>query len=159
MTTTVAREVAALPRLSVGQLQEKYAEVFGEPTTGRNKPWLVRRIAWRLQAKAEGGLSERVRRRAAELADETMLRLSPPATKPTVETLDVPASSDPRVPPPGTILTRKYKGGFLQVQVLAQGFAFAGETYPSLSAVAKAITGSHCNGFAFFKLASRKENR
>ena len=157
MTTTVAREVAGLPRLSVGQLQEKYAEAFGEPTTGRNKPWLVKRIAWRLQAQAEGGLSERGRRRAAELADDTALRLSPPPPKATVETLDVPASSDPRIPPPGTILTRKYKGGLIQVQVLARGFAFAGETFPSLSAVAKAITGSHCNGFAFFKLAARKE--
>ena len=54
MTTNVAREVAALGRMTVKQLREKYAAVFGEPTAGNNKAWLVRRIAWRLQANAEG---------------------------------------------------------------------------------------------------------
>jgi hypothetical protein len=39
----------------------------------------------------------------------------------------------------------------MQVQVLTEGFAYAGSVYPSLSAVAKAITGSHCNGFWFFR--------
>jgi hypothetical protein len=62
---------------------------------------------------------------------------------------------DGRLPPPGTVLTRKYKGEALQVQVLADGFEYRGEVYPSLSAVAKAITGSHCNGFLFFKLAGK----
>ena len=55
-------------------------------------------------------------------------------------------------PLPGTILLRVYKGESLQVQVLAQGFEFEGIAYPSLSAVAKAITGQHCNGFHFFRL-------
>ena len=65
MTTDVGREVAALPRMTVTQLRQKYAEVFGEDTNGHNKAWLVKRIAWRLQARAEGGLSDRVRMRAA----------------------------------------------------------------------------------------------
>jgi hypothetical protein len=43
------------------QLQQRYLDLFGEPTTCRNKVWLIRRIAWRLQARADGGLSERVR--------------------------------------------------------------------------------------------------
>ena len=51
----------------------------------------------------------------------------------------------------GTILTRPYKGRFVQVQVLTEGFAYAGRIYPSLSAVAKTITGSHTNGFHFFR--------
>ncbi len=50
------------------------------------------------------------------------------------------------------MLTRKYKGGAVQVKVLAHGFEYAGATYASLSAVAKAVTGSHCNGFLFFGL-------
>jgi hypothetical protein len=50
------------------------------------------------------------------------------------------------------VLTRKYKGGTVQVKVLAQGFEYAGALYSSLSAVAKAVTGSHCNGFLFFGL-------
>jgi len=63
--------------------------------------------------------------------------------------------ADDRLPPPGTVLTRKYKGETLQVLVLADGFEYAGEVYASLSAVAKAITGSHCNGYLFFRLGQR----
>jgi hypothetical protein len=59
---------------------------------------------------------------------------------------------DPRLPPPGTVLTRIYKGQQLNVTVLAGGFAFQGKIFPSLSALAKAITGSHCNGYHFFRL-------
>ena len=56
------------------------------------------------------------------------------------------------MPPPGTLLTRVYKGQTVQVRILLHGFEFNGVVYPSLSAVAKAITGSHCNGFLFFRL-------
>jgi hypothetical protein len=59
--------------------------------------------------------------------------------------------ADDRLPPPGTVLTRPFKGAVLQVKVLAEGFEYQGQVYPSLSAVAKAITGSHCNGFLFFR--------
>ncbi len=62
------------------------------------------------------------------------------------------ADQDDRLPPPGTILTRSYKGTTIRVQVLEKGFAYEGELYKSLSAVAKAVTGSHCNGFLFFRL-------
>ena len=54
---------------------------------------------------------------------------------------------------PGTVLTRDYRGQSLQVEVLAEGFAYAGQSYKSLSAVAKAVTGAHCNGFHFFRSA------
>jgi hypothetical protein len=67
--------------------------------------------------------------------------------------MSLPAAVDSRLPPPGTILSRPYKGQQLHVQVLTDGFAYAGRVYPSLSAVAKAITGSHTNGFHFFRNA------
>ena len=50
----VDKEVAAMERMTVDQLRGKYAEVFGEPTNGRHKEWLIKRIAWRMQANAEG---------------------------------------------------------------------------------------------------------
>ena len=52
----------------------------------------------------------------------------------------------------GTLLIRTYKGRSLAVEVLADGFAYEGERFPSLSAVAKHITGSHVNGYRFFGL-------
>ena len=160
MILNVGKQLAALQRLSVKELHERYAEAFGEATNTNNRAWLIKRIAWRIQALAEGGLSERARRRAAELANDADLRLSPPKIK------AVPAAmpeqtltgvladkSDDRLPPPGTIITREYKGQTIQVRVLAKGFEYAGEVHKSLSAVAKVVTGSHVNGYAFFRLA------
>jgi hypothetical protein len=151
----MVNEVAALQRLSVAQLRQRFTELFGEATQASNRTWLVKRIAWRMQALAEGDLSERARRRAAELARDADLRLNPPQPKATTtappEAIRVPAPVDQRLPPPGTILARPYKGQLVQVQVLTDGFAYAGRVYPSLSAVAKTVTGSHCNGFLFFR--------
>jgi hypothetical protein len=161
MSINVGKEVAALQRMTVKELLARYGEVFGEPTLAQNRAWLVKRIAWRLQALAEGDLSERARQRAAELARDADLRMSPPreaavaATAPATErtaTKAVRFQQDDRLPPPGTIITRKYKGQVLQVQVLAEGFEYEGEVYGSLSAVAKAVTGSHCNGYLFFRI-------
>jgi hypothetical protein len=152
----IVNEVAALQRLSIAQLRQRFSEVFGEATNASNRTWLIKRIAWRLQALAEGDLSQRARQRAAELARDADLRLNPPqfktnTTTPPTEPVTVPTPVDQRLPPPGTILVRPYKGQLVQVQVLTDGFAYAGRVYPSLSAVAKTVTGSHCNGFLFFR--------
>lgn len=158
MSLNVGKEVAALQRMTVKKLRERYAEVFGDETRTGNKAWLVKRIAWRLQALAEGGLSERARQRAVELANETDIRMTPPKAKPEAMTKErtvtssVSFASDNRLPLPGTVLTREYKGDTLQVRVLEHGFEYEGEVYRSLSALAKAITGSHTNGFHFFRL-------
>ena len=161
MNLNIEREAAVLQRLGAKELRARYAEVFGEQTNANNKAWLVKRIVWRLQALAEGDLSERARRRADELACDADLRINPPrlsaATAPqeltATRTLTFPA--DERLPPPGTVLTRKYRGEVLQVRVLADGFEFEGHVHPSLSAAARAITGSHCNGYLFFRLGGK----
>ena len=162
MELNLVNELAALQRLSVGQLRQRFAELFGEATKASNRTWLVKRIVWRLQALAEGDLSERARRRAAELARDADLRLNPPQRKTTattapLEPVGIATPVDQRLPPPGTILTRPYKGQLVQVQVLTEGFAYGGRVYASLSAVAKAITGSHTNGFLFFRNTLNKK--
>jgi hypothetical protein len=158
MRVNLAKELAALQRMGTRELRSRYGEVFGEPTQSGNRPWLIKRIAWRLQANAEGGLSERARQRADELARDADLRLRPPVQASTSRselvpsgTATIPFKSDQRLPAPGTVLVRRYKGEDLQVRVLADGFEFGGEVYSSLSAVARAITGSHCNGYHFFR--------
>ncbi len=65
MALNVGKEVAALKRMTVTELRKKHVEVFGEPTRSGHKDYLVKRIAWRIQAQAEGGLPERARRRAS----------------------------------------------------------------------------------------------
>jgi hypothetical protein len=162
MQVNVAKEVAALPRMTVQELRAKHVEAFGEDTNTKNKAWLVKRIAWRLQALAEGGLSERGRQRAAELVNDADVRLRPPKDITAPAPAKHAATSlrikgDHRLPPPGTIITRAYKGTTLRVMVIANGFEFEGERYKSLSALAKVITGQHCNGFRFFQLGKEDE--
>ena len=158
MDHSVASEVAALQRLGLGQLLSRYQEVYNEVPNTKNRPWLIRRIAWRLQALMEGDLSQRARQRAAELAQDADLRLTPPPAKrvPQAKLLSKPRdsgqTSDQRLPPPGSVLVREYKKRHLNVTVLPLGFEYQGQVFPSLSAVAKHITGSHCNGFWFFGL-------
>ena len=162
MTLNIGKEIAALRRMTPKQLRARYAEVFGEPTRSSNKQQLVKRIGWRLQSEAEGGLSERARHRAEQLARDADVRLTAPKTPPspttgTTKTGKLTSTSNNGLPPPGTVLTRSYKGRTLEVAVLENGFEYEGEVYRSLSAVAKGITGSHCSGLAFFGLAKRKE--
>lgn len=81
MAMNVTKEVSAMQRMTVKELRRKFAEVFGDETRSGNKAWLIKRIAWRIQANAEGGLSERARQRAHELACDADIRLSPPKIK------------------------------------------------------------------------------
>ena len=141
----IAQEVAALRQMTVRELRERYAEIFGEATRSGNKAWLWKRIAWRMQANAEGDLTERALRRAMEIANDSDLRLRPPVLKspPSVNSSDLM---------PGSVLTRKYKGQTITVTILDNGFEFNGEIYRSLSAIANAVTGSHWSGHRFFGL-------
>lgn len=78
MALNIRREVSAMQRMTVKQLRERYKDVFGEACRSNHKQWLVKRIAWRLQANDEGDLSERALRRAAELANDADLRMKAP---------------------------------------------------------------------------------
>lgn len=165
MQINVTKEVSAMQRMTIGQLRAKYADVFGEPTRSRHKEYLIKRIAWRMQANAEGDLSERARRRAMELANDAELRLTPPrqpkaASDGDVRTKTVAtkvrASTDLL---PGTVLKREYKGRTVRATVLADGFECDGERYKSLTGVAKAVTGKHWNGYHFFNLRSNRGDR
>jgi len=163
---TMRKQIDELSAMTVGQLREKYQEVFGEESRSNHKQFLFRRIAWRIQAIAEGGLSERVRRRALEIANDANLRIRAPKPKfgPDVA-LDpklsvsrkVTTALDPRLPPPGTYLEREYKRRQIIVKILVNGFEFDGEIYRSLSAIASEVTGTKWNGFLFFSLTSREE--
>jgi hypothetical protein len=158
MAINVAEELAGLKGMTVNELRARFAEVFGEQTRTRHKQWLVKRIIWRLQVLAEGDLSVRARRRAAELANDADLRVVPPRTgvlaadaARLIKAKPARIDGDPRLPMPEALITRQYKGQTLQVKVLANGFEYEGRRYRSLSAVAQAITGTHWNGHHFFR--------
>jgi hypothetical protein len=161
----IDQTLAALGQMTATQLREQYQQVFGEPARTGNKMFLFKRVAWRIQSLAEGGLSERAKRRAEELARDADLRTSMPrpptaAGGTTVTRTMVRAKNDAhaRLPITGTVLTRKYRGRQIEVKILPDGtFEHEGQPFRSLSAVAKSITGTHWNGHLFFGLT--KVNR
>jgi hypothetical protein len=70
MDSSIVAEIDQLRQLKTAALRVQYREIFGEESRSSNRQFLLRRIAWRLQAKAEGDLSERARRRALEIAND-----------------------------------------------------------------------------------------
>ena len=147
MSTQTENEIAGLQHLKTKALQARYRELFGEDSPSSNHGYLVRRIAWRLQAIALGDLSQRARARAAELACDADLRLRPtPQVCRQIDGTDDPnqqqtkVAVDPRTPPVGETVTRQYRGRTVRVQILAGGFEWEGRVY--VDRIGVAGTGS-----------------
>src|SRR3954470_3976663 len=117
MGLNIDKEVGDMRRMTVGELRQRFAEGCGEEPRSRNKQWLIKRLAWKLQAREYGGVSELAMRRAKEIADTcdlSDLRLTAPKNGSlnldAVETVLPQMPLDRRLPMPGTLITRKYKG-------------------------------------------------
>ena len=152
---TVSQQLSSLDGMTVSELAEKFREVFGFPTRTRNKPYLRKRVAWRIQELAEGGLSPRALAKIEELAPLAPVRWRPERLSNGAGGAPggvlVPGRSwDPRLPAPGSMLVRTYKGVEHRVTVLADGFEYNGERHQTLSKIAKRITGTQWNGHLFF---------
>ncbi|HEY4359588.1 MAG TPA: DUF2924 domain-containing protein [Bryobacteraceae bacterium] len=162
MHREVQQEIEGLRHQPIKALKARYRELFGEDSRSSNHAHLFRRIAWRLQAQAEGGLSQRAQDRAAELAVDVDLRVLPP--KEFWSQLEEAGERersrrprrDPRLPEPGTTVEREYQGQMVSVKVLKDGFEYQGQAYESLSSIASAVTGMRWNGFSFFRLKGTK---
>ena len=145
--STLAREIAALPETPPTALKQRWRTLYGtEPPRRISRELLVRALAYRLQEKALGGLKPATRRLltkvAAEASAHRAIRVTPaPIVK------------------PGTVLLRDWHGTQHQVLVGADGILFQGQSYRSLSQVARRITGARWSGPRFFGLrATRQEH-
>jgi hypothetical protein len=137
---TLDAEIARLRDLGIGDLQVRWQNVFRRrPSPHLPSHLLFRVLAYRLQADSLGDLDAESRR----LLDGA--GSSEDAGKPAVERNR--PTADVR---PGTMLAREWNGRMHRVAVLADGFAWNGKTYPSLSKIAHAITGTRWNGPRFF---------
>ena len=163
MDKAIMIEVENLRRASVTSLQKRYRELFHQEARSRHREHLFRKIVWRLQALAEGELSERARARAREIANDADLRLLAPKSffsvggQP-VEIIPGKQSkklNDPRLPMVGTMLRRSWKGRTILVEVLANGFRYENRQFPSLSNIALEVTSTRWNGFSFFGLVRK----
>ncbi len=150
---TITQEIQQLRGMAVPELVDRYEAVFGKPPRVKHRDWLWRRIAWKVQEQRFGGLSNVAKRRLDELIAELDLPLGQRTVNGKV------ARSRPGSPPLGTTLTRVWKGQDIRTTAVEGGWEHEGVVYRSLSAVAKALTGSHWNGRYFFGLTKRKGAR
>jgi hypothetical protein len=154
----IARQLTELRAMTVGGLCVRYRDVFGVPTRSRNKDYLFKKIAWRIQELAEGGLSNRALAKIDELGGDMPVRVRPIRDPHFFD--DITGDGrDSRLPPTGTVLTRMYKGQAHQVTVLDDGFEYLGEKHKSLSIIAGLITGTNWNGYLFFGLKNRRRQK
>jgi hypothetical protein len=129
----VAAEIDRIRMLGMDAMRRRWQAVFGrKPSAGLSKDMLGRMIAWQIQERAFGGLD----REALTFLD-SLARHDRPAR---------------RQLKPGTVLVREYQGQRHTVTVGREGFDWQGATYPSLSAIARAITGTAWSGPRFFAL-------
>jgi len=159
---SIWREIEQLRDAPLAQIRLKYREVFQEEPRSQHREHLLRRLAWRLQAAAQGGLSEAAHERAQEIANEADMRvLPPPGFMDPHNAINgrSRAHLDRRIPRPGAVLKRNYGGATVVVKVLRDGFEFEGRRYGSLSAIATAVTGTRWNGLAFFGLTHRTKTK
>ncbi|MBF0311674.1 MAG: DUF2924 domain-containing protein [Magnetococcales bacterium] len=133
-------ELAALPGKSTQELNQLWRKLFESDPPQAGKDYLVRRLAYRVQELAHGGLSQ-----AATAILDGLGRGTPAPSK-------APAKPDVATPAPGARLIREWQGVEYVVTVLDDGFEYQGRKFRSLSSVAKAITGTHWSGPLFFGL-------
>ena len=137
MRASVAARVLALPNSTRGELEEQWRALWGgDPPRHGSREFLIRAVAYGIQAQAFGGL------------DAKTLHLLRKANGPNGGR---PKPRRSRLGK-GSKLYREWHGETHEVLVLDKGFAWRGETYSSLSSIARAITGAHWNGWAFFGL-------
>ena len=142
---SVLKQVAELPTLTFAELKERWRALYGAEPSAYNRTYLVKRLAYRIQELAYGGLKPETIRRLERLGEE----------------LDGGDRKKSRVradtmPIAGTRLIREWQGVEHVVTVTSDGFEWQGRPYRSLSAIARAITGTRWNGWVFFGLKNRR---
>jgi hypothetical protein len=152
---SIAAQIKALQAMTVAQLRERWLEVFGEQTKQRNRSYLWKRLAWKLQENYYGALSPEDRAKIEEYRRQ--FESTPPTSwfprgRGAKQVAATQPLRDPRLPRPGTVLVRQYKGRRLTVKVGERDFEFRGRKYRSLSAIATEVTGARWNGFLFWGL-------
>ena len=157
MPETITSQIAGLQRMSVAQLREKMEELTGEPCRQTHRRWLIKRASFLIQERHYGGISEDAKDQIDELRKE--FEGTHPSTWFSSPTRSVKKRGrrrrygrDPRLPQPGTTITRHFKGHEYNIEVTDKGFLFEDQPFRSLSAVAQEICGTHVNGFQFFRL-------
>lgn len=152
MADTLVSRIEGLKEASLEELQDAYREHFpGKKAVSSNRTYLWRRIAHKAQELEHGGLSPSALKKLRLLMTDYD-PVNNLALKPQAAHSGGGPRRDRRLPLPGTLITKQYKGTAIQVKALEKGFEYGGKIYKSLTAIAKEITGAHWNGYLFFDL-------
>ena len=156
MAETKLSQIMELKEKSLGELKTKYEELFpGQKAPSNNKIFMWRKIAYRLQELEYGGISAETKSKIQQLIqqyDPINNKALRPDNIPENQPKKSGINRDKRLPIPGTVITKEYKGISLQVKVLKSGFEYNSKVYKTLTAIAKEVTGAHWNGYLFFNL-------
>ena len=152
----VSQELVELANLEIEALKGRWRKLTGKPAPDQlPRNLLVRLVAYRIQAAAFGDLESSSVKLLREIAKTRPDRKNG-AGVPTLESLEISARRTGHLAP-GTVIGREHDGTMHHIMVLAEGFAWNGKTYRSLSEVAFAITGTKWNGPRFFGLKERRK--
>jgi len=157
MRENIAEQIQVLKNVTLSTIQERYKELFNAAEAPcANKPYLIKKIAYRLQETAYGGLSDEAKVRIAELIEKydpiNNKALRPQVVSAGKNVVSIPFMRDKRLPIPGTVIHKKYKDQDIHIKILDKGFEYKDKYYRSITAIAFELTGAHWNGFAFFNL-------
>jgi len=148
---SVLKQIADLRNLTHDELLQLWRTLNGGEPPAYNRQFIVKRLAYRIQEIAYGGLSEK----AHERMDEALKRHGYDENGMPARAADRRIGSSRNLPVIGSRLVREWNGKRYEVTALRDGFEFGGRKYRSLTAVATAITGTHWNGRKFFGVAGR----
>lgn len=148
MTKSVVKQVAELARLDITELRARWCDLFGAEAPGYSRPYIIKRLAYRIQELAYGGLCEESRARLKEVAGEELIARGRGREK-----------ARPGAPLIGTRLVREWNGRRYEVTAVSGGYEFEGKRYRSLSAITKTITGTQWNAPSFFGLRDKTGKR
>lgn len=151
MTESIVRQIARLQKMPIEALRERWRDLFGNEAPAYCRALLVRRLGYRLQELAHGGLDPQDRERIKNAVVDGQFAEAAPLKKSRPQQKDMPVT--------GTRLIREWNGGRYEVTVVNDGFEFQGKTYRSLTAITKVITGAHWNGPAFWGLRRNGDSR
>jgi hypothetical protein len=137
MKNNVLKQISALAEMDMDALKKLWCELYDTQPPGINRTYMVRRLTYRIQEIAYGGLAEDVQKKLREMRRSVPTKINPKRNC---------------LPPAGTNLVREYQGIEHRVTVLQDGYEYQGRRYDNLSIIARTITGTRWSGPVFFGL-------